>query len=162
VRAARAGSGRATRTGRASPAARALQNRLIIGPWPHTNPPVWCSRGRRVCALRWFFPLPAVGLVASGVAFGRAVTNTQNNAHLAVLAHLVTFCNQRSYRDFLLLPRASSAGEFLCVSDATEFGVPEPACGSLPQAWWPSRGGVFIGTNGGWGTMSHEDPPPTA
>ena len=60
VRAARAGSGRATRTGRASPAARALQNRLIIGPWPHTNPPVWCSRGRRVCALRWASPYRCV------------------------------------------------------------------------------------------------------
>ena len=50
VRAARAGSGRATRTGRASPAARALQNRLIIGPWPHTNPRCGAA-GVAVCVL---------------------------------------------------------------------------------------------------------------
>ena len=65
------------------------------------------------------FTLPLRVGVASGVALGRAVTNTQNNARL------VTFCKQRSYRDFLLLPRASFAGEFLCVFAATEFGVPE-------------------------------------
>ena len=33
------GCGRATRTGRASPVARALQTRLITGPWPHIIPP---------------------------------------------------------------------------------------------------------------------------
>jgi hypothetical protein len=48
--------GRAARTGSASPVARALLTRLISGHWPHINPPVWCSRGRRVRALRWSSP----------------------------------------------------------------------------------------------------------
>ena len=50
-----AGSGRATRTGRASPAARALQNRLIIGPWPHIILGV-VGRGRHVRDLPWCPP----------------------------------------------------------------------------------------------------------
>ena len=49
------GCGRATRTGRASPAARALQNRLIIGPWPHIILGV-VGRGRHVRALPWCPP----------------------------------------------------------------------------------------------------------
>ena len=55
ARACSAGSGRATRTGRASPAARALQNRLIIGPWSHIILGV-VGRGRHVRDLPWCPP----------------------------------------------------------------------------------------------------------
>ena len=92
---------------------------------------MWCSRGRRLRALRWFFPLPAAGLVASGAAFGRAVTNTLLT--LISLFSLISSIAQNSIRSSSLprpvpVPSVAArdyADEFLCVFVAPEFGVPE-------------------------------------
>ena len=125
VRAARAGSGRATRTGRASPAARALQNRSIIGPWPHITPGV-VGRGRHVRSLPWCLPRGArndpggswVGVLHQLRYLHKTRSNSiaQNSIRSSSLPRPVPVPSV-AVRDY--------ADEFLCVFVAPEFGVPE-------------------------------------
>ena len=125
ARACSAGSGRATRTGRASPAARALQNRLIIGPWSHIILGV-VGRGRHVRDLPWCPP--------------RGARNDPGGSWVGVLHQLRYLHKTRSNSIAQNSIRSSSlprpgpvpsvavrdyADEFLCVFVALESGVPE-------------------------------------
>ena len=104
------GCGRATRTGRASPAARALQTRLIIGPWPHIMLGVvgrgstcacsalvpssrerWRSRGLGVCLGRGCLG-PAQILEQNSIRPVSPRSCARSTLFMAVRVHADEFC----------------------------------------------------------------------
>ena len=123
---------------RASPAARALQSRLITGPWPHINPRRGAA-GVAVCVLCAGLPPTVTG----GAGGQRGRTRLRCHQHK----------KQRSSRDFPLLPIVTLALRCLLLFGlAADRVLPQspapsrlqgiPTGGHLPQVCWPSSGGL--------------------